>query len=269
MAKDPVQVSAANVTSDAGVPRPPPAGGRAFRAPARGFQKSYDEEALGHFDVALSALDDTPTTPNASYVAELRRGWLLYRIGKNAESVAAYRKAISQTPASIEARGGALAPLAAQRRWMDVETTARDVAPEGDPGNYQASIRLAFALYSLAKFADAAAGYRGILAAYPSDVDAADGLGWSLLRSSGRRTDAAGVVRARARDRTPQRSLRSRELTPRSDVASRATRLPASLDQRPAGVDRRVGCRVGGRPVRDRPRVAPIVSTGGGVPSNT
>lgn len=181
-------------------------------------------------DAALSALDEAPSTPNASYVAELRRGWLLYRLGKNGESVAAYRKATALAPASIEARIGALAPLAVLRRWVDIESTARETLRK-DPGNYQATLRLAFGLYSLAKFAEAASTYRALLSAYPSDVDAGGGLAprSEALIASGRRAFSYARTsplrsprgRPRARRRSARRGRsRARESGRRSGPGS-------------------------------------------------
>ena len=145
------------------------------------FQKSYDDEASGNNDAALADLGAISVTGNALYVAELRRGWLLYKLGKHAESVSAYGRASAIEPAAIEPRVGALPPLSAQRRWTDVESMAREVLRK-DPGNYTASIRLAFALYSQARWSDAEAAYRALLAMYPSDVEVRAGLGWSLLK---------------------------------------------------------------------------------------
>jgi tetratricopeptide (TPR) repeat protein len=153
------------------------------------FQQSYDEEAAGRLETALGALDHLHAAGSSEYVATLRRGWLLYRLGKNEDSVVAYGKAATLAPDAVETRLGSLAPLAALRRWNDVEVAARDVLGK-DPANYSASLRLAFALYSQARFADAEVAYRRLSRLYPSDVDVRDGLGWSLLKL-GRASDAA------------------------------------------------------------------------------
>jgi tetratricopeptide (TPR) repeat protein len=119
-------------------------------ADAAQFQRSYDEETAGKLETALSALDDvvaSERTGTTGYVAQLRRGWLLYRLGKHADSVKAYAKASALDPGSIEARVGALVPLGELRRWVDVEAMAREIVRK-DPGNYAANLRLAFALYS-------------------------------------------------------------------------------------------------------------------------
>lgn len=148
---------------------------------AMAFQRSYDSEAAGRFDHAVEALDSVPAGQKVSYVADLRRGWLLYQLGKSADAVTAYSRAIAADPGSVEARVGILAPLLALKRWADVETHARE-ALKRDPGNYLANLRMAFAMYNLARFAEAETTYRALLALYPSDVEVRSGLGWSQLK---------------------------------------------------------------------------------------
>ena len=155
---------------------------------ARVYQKSYDEEAAGRFAQALSALGALGAAEQASYLAHLRRGWLLYRIGRHAESVAAYRQALAVERDSLEARVGCLMPQMALRDWAAVEQGARGVL-ERDPASYLGGLRLAFAVYSTGRFAEAEGLYRRVVARYPSDADARAGLGWSLLRQ-GKRAEA-------------------------------------------------------------------------------
>ncbi|HVT06359.1 MAG TPA: tetratricopeptide repeat protein [Polyangia bacterium] len=155
---------------------------------ARVYQRSYDEEAAGRFAQALSALGALGGPEQAGYLAHLRRGWLLYRLGRYAESVAAYRQALALERDSLEARLGCLMPQMALRDWAAVEQGAR-AALERDPASYLAGLRLAFAVYSTGRFAEAEGLYRRVVARYPSDADARAGLGWSLLRQ-GKRPEA-------------------------------------------------------------------------------
>jgi tetratricopeptide (TPR) repeat protein len=152
------------------------------------FQRSYDEEAAGRLDGAVEALDALPPPQNESYTAAFRRGWLLYRLGRHLESIAAYMKATSLEPESIEARVGALLPELAARRWRDAEITAREIL-QRDPANYYANLRLAFAVYNLGRHAEAEKLYRHLLTMYPSDTDVRAGLGWSLFKL-GKRDEA-------------------------------------------------------------------------------
>jgi len=162
--------------------------------PADLFQKSYESEAAGKTQDALSTMDSLPSPQKEGYVAQLRRGWLLYKLGKNTESVEAYNKAIAAEPKSVEARDGAMLPLIALKRWADVETQAKEVM-KSDAGNYYANLRLAFAYYNLARYAESAALYKKLAEMYPGDVDVRAGLGWALLKGG---KAAEGLTELRA-----------------------------------------------------------------------
>jgi tetratricopeptide (TPR) repeat protein len=151
------------------------------------FQRSYDAEAQGKVADAVTALDALPAPQHDGYVAQL------YKLGKHAESIDAYGKAIALEPRSVEARVGVLLPAMALRRWNDVEAGAREVL-KLDPGNYLATLRLAFAVYNLGRYPEATVLYKRLADAYPSDVDVRTGLGWSLLKE-GKGADAATELR--------------------------------------------------------------------------
>jgi tetratricopeptide (TPR) repeat protein len=168
------------------------------------FQKSYDSEATGKVQDALSAIDAMPAATRDGYVAQLRRGWLLYKLGKNVDAIDAYTKAIALEPKSVEARVGVLLPALALRRWADVEGGARE-ALKLDPGNYLANLRLAFSIYNLGRYPEAAGVYRKLSESYPSDVDVRAGLGWSLLKM-GKAAEAATAFRA-VLDVSPRNAL--------------------------------------------------------------
>ena len=158
------------------------------------FQRSYDSEARGSTAEALAALDALPSPQHDGYVAQLRRGWLLYKLGKHTEAIDCYGKAVAIEPRSVEARVGALLPAMALRRWIDVEAGAREVL-KLDPGNYLANLRLAFAVYNQGRYGESADLYRRLSEAYPSDVDVRSGLGWALLKA-GKQDEAATELRA-------------------------------------------------------------------------
>lgn len=158
------------------------------------FQKSYDAEATGKTQEALTSLDQLPAPQKDGYVAQLRRGYLLTKLGKNSDAVDAYTKASALEAKSVEARVGAMAPLLALKRWSDVETTAKEVL-KTDASSYLANLRLAYAYYNLARFAEAAVVYRKLADMYPSDVEVRSGLGWSLLKS-GKAADATKEFQA-------------------------------------------------------------------------
>jgi tetratricopeptide (TPR) repeat protein len=162
--------------------------------PADQFQRSYDAEAAGKTQDALAALDAIPAPQQSGYVAQLRRGWLLYKLGKHAEAIDAYGRAVAAEPKSVEARVGALLPAMALRRWADVESGAREVL-KLDPASYLGTLRLAYAVYNLGRYPEAAGIYRRLAELYPSDVDVRDGLGWSLLKM-GKAAEALVELRA-------------------------------------------------------------------------
>lgn len=157
------------------------------------FQQSYDDEATGKLAEALADIERLPEGRKDTYTAQLRRGWLQYRLGQNAVSVESYKRAAALVPTSVEARVGMLLPLLADRRFGTAEKAARD-ALKLDPHNYLATLRLAWSLYNLGQYGDALALYRKLTDAYPSDVDVRAGLGWSLVKL-GRNTEAAAEFR--------------------------------------------------------------------------
>lgn len=159
-----------------------PLGGRAAwaqDAPSL-LQESYEQEAMGRVQDALATLERIPGA-SQGYVFHLRRGWLLYLVGRHADAVPAYERAIAAAPASIEARLGVMLPLMAQRRWIDADRQGREVLKR-DAVNYLASSRSAFCAYNLGRWADALPLYRKMVEHYPSDVEMRAGLGWTLLK---------------------------------------------------------------------------------------
>jgi tetratricopeptide (TPR) repeat protein len=147
------------------------------------WEASYAAETAGKLDDAINALTDLPAAQRNGYLASYRRGWLLYRLGRYPESVAAYRSAVGQEPAAVEARVALLLPLMALTKWNDVAQVAQDVL-KLDPENYLALSRLALAKFSTQRFGEADTLYRRILALYPSDIEMRAGLGWTALRMS-------------------------------------------------------------------------------------
>lgn len=156
--------------------------------PATCFQDSYDLESLGQYELSLAAMDRLPTAVRHGYVALLRRGWLLSRLGNHEGAVLSYMAANAKDPFAVEARVALLTPLAALGRWAEVEATAREILGR-DPGNHVALVRLAFAIFSLGRYLEAEVEYRTVLSLYPSDVDARSGVGWCLPRR-GKKADA-------------------------------------------------------------------------------
>lgn len=157
------------------------------------IQRSYDSEATGRIADALSVLDQLTPPRRDAYVLTLRKAWLLYRLGRYAESTEVYNRAIALAPGAVEPRLGILLPYLALRRWSDVEGQARAVL-KLEPGNYLATLRLAFACYNLQRYAESTALYRKLIDLYPGDVEVRGGLGWALLKL-GKYPEAAAEFR--------------------------------------------------------------------------
>lgn len=149
------------------------------------YQRSYEREALDDAAGALDYLERLPASARQGYVYLYRRAWLLYSLGRHEESSAAYAQAATAAPASVEAPVAMLLPQMALRRWKDAEATARAVL-ERDPRNALARRRLAWTLYNLGRYREAATLYQEVLSEYPSDVEMGAGLGWALLKAGDR-----------------------------------------------------------------------------------
>jgi len=162
-------------------------------AAARVWKASFLAEGAGQFQAALDALGELPASQRDGYLASFRRGWLLYRLSRHAESVAAYKAAAMAEPASIEARLGLLLPLMALTRWNDVAALAEDVLKR-DPENYLALSRLAFAKFSSEHFPEAEVLYRRLVQQYPSDVEMRAALGWVVFRM-GKQKEAVALFK--------------------------------------------------------------------------
>lgn len=149
------------------------------------YQRSYDEEAKGNYQEAISVLVQAGRAGDASYLYHLRLGWLQYLACKYPESINAYRKAVMMSKGSIEAKLGLMLPLMAQEQWHDAEKTGREILST-DKLSYLANSRLAYIYYNLKQYKDAEAYYRTVLSYYPGDIEMQAGLAWSLLKQNKR-----------------------------------------------------------------------------------
>lgn len=152
------------------------------------YQESYALETAANYTRALARLEGIEAVGADAYTLPLRRGWLLYLLGRYDESIVAYRQAIAAEPEAIEARLGLTLPLLAQRQWRAVEGECR-AALAVAPGNYLAQSRLAYALYSSGRYQEAEQAYAALVELYPADVDMRSGLGWAQLKQG--KTQAA------------------------------------------------------------------------------
>ncbi|MCA9705314.1 MAG: tetratricopeptide repeat protein [Myxococcales bacterium] len=158
------------------------------------YRSSYAHEAKGEYVEALAELDALPKPERSTYAYHLRRGWLLYLLGRHWDSIESYRAAGKLHPRAIEPLLGLMLPEAALLLWLDVLATGRLVQKE-DRSNYLALSRMAWASYSLGRYADAEGLYARLLELYPADVEMRAGLGWSQLQQ-GRRSAARASFEA-------------------------------------------------------------------------
>lgn len=153
------------------------------------YQESYALEAAYSYQRALEKLDGISPTGADAWLLPLRKGWLLYLLGRYEESVSAYDQAVKAAlPGSLEATLGRTLPLMALRRWAEAERDCRLVM-KASPGSYTAQSRLAYVLYNSGKYAEAGVEYSALVTAWPSDVEMRAGLGWALLKQ-GKSTEA-------------------------------------------------------------------------------
>ena len=145
------------------------------------FSTSVELETKGKYQDALDALLKVTDQRKSSYMYHLRKGWLLYLLGKYDDSIAAYKKAIAKDSGSLEAKLGIIPPQLAARKWVDAERAALEVL-KLDPRNYLGLSRLAYAYYNLTRFSDAAKAYKKVLDLYPGDVDMRSGYAWALFK---------------------------------------------------------------------------------------
>ncbi len=152
------------------------------------YQASYDLESVQDYAGALSRMDDIGRS-GEDYVFHLRRGWLLYLLGRYADSAEAYQAAVQAKPGSIESRQGLVLPLMALKRWTDARTACEALLAIS-PDDYRGNSRLAHVLYSMGRYEEAATLYARVLEHYPSDVEMQAGLGWAQLKLG----DSAGAT---------------------------------------------------------------------------
>ncbi|MBO86140.1 MAG: hypothetical protein CL927_12345 [Deltaproteobacteria bacterium] len=157
------------------------------------YQASYDLESIQDYAGALGKMDQIGGEQQG-YVYHLRRGWLLYLLGRHGDSAAAYRAAVEAAPDSLEARQGLVLPLMAMKRWLDAEAVCVELLSAA-PTDYRGNSRLAFILYSMGRYGAAADRYEVVLTLYPSDVEMRAGLGWSLLKQ-GKTAEARSAFEA-------------------------------------------------------------------------
>jgi tetratricopeptide (TPR) repeat protein len=160
---------------------------------AETWQKSYDAEAAGKYEDAVTQMVILGNQGEDTYEYYLRRGWTLYLAARSGEAIMWYEKARQAEPKAVEPHLGIMPPLMALRRWNEAITAGTEVL-KIDPANYYGLSRMAYISYQQGQYREAEKFYRRVLQLYPSDVEMKSGLAWTLLKG-GKRNDATKLFR--------------------------------------------------------------------------
>jgi tetratricopeptide (TPR) repeat protein len=140
------------------------------------FSKSYTLEAGKKYNEAIEVLKALNASEN--YPVQLRLGWLLYSAKRYDESVASYKKAAELMPASIEPLLAIVNPLAAQKKWEEVEKNHLNIL-KIDPKNSLTNFRLGQIYYNRKEYSKAEKYFSTSLNLYPFDYDSMLMSGWN------------------------------------------------------------------------------------------
>lgn len=133
------------------------------------YHKSFNYEQIEDYENAIRTLSPVLDEFPNGYTVNLRLGWLYYLLGKYANSIEHYQKAVQSVSTSLEAKNGLLLPLLAQNKYNEVTSTAYQVVSV-DHYNYYGNMRLAFALRMQKKYDQAEQLLNKMLAVYPTDI---------------------------------------------------------------------------------------------------
>lgn len=142
----------------------------------KAFSESYTSEYAGKYDAAINSLKQV--YDDNSYEMNLRLGWLNYSAGKFTDAAAYYQKAMTLMPMSVEARFGAVLPLAALGKWEQVSSIYEEIL-KIDPKNTTANYRQGLILYGKNKFESSSKYFQQVVNLYPFDYDSLLMLGWA------------------------------------------------------------------------------------------
>jgi tetratricopeptide (TPR) repeat protein len=162
--------------------------------PAEPPSDSFALEAKGDLEGALRASTRAAEANPKRYFFRLRVAYLELLLKDYAAAAKDYRRAAELAPRSIEPLLGEQQALIALGSFVPAEPIGREILAR-DADNYLATTRLAWTLFNLKRFGEAAKLYARVLTLYPGDLEMMLGLGFSLLKS-GRKPQAAEVFRA-------------------------------------------------------------------------
>lgn len=112
---------------------------------SQAYAKSYTYEKMGNYNDALKSLTPVATEFPSGYTVNLRMGFLNFKSGKYANSLASYDKAILAMPSSVEPKLGKMLVLMSQAKYAEAEALGYQIL-NIDYMNYYANLRLAYVL---------------------------------------------------------------------------------------------------------------------------
>ncbi len=133
------------------------------------YHKSFNYEQIEDYENAIRTLSPVLDEYPNGYTVNLRLGWLYYLLGRYANSIEHYQKAIQAVSTSLEAKNGLMLPMLAQNKYSDAAALAYQVVSV-DYYNYYGNMRLAFSLRMQKKYDQAEQILNKMLAVYPTDV---------------------------------------------------------------------------------------------------
>jgi tetratricopeptide (TPR) repeat protein len=160
---------------------------------ADALAQSFALEARGDLPGALRATERAARAKPSLYFAALRLAYLQLQLKNYGAAATNYAHAAELAPRSLEALLGRQQALLALERYTDAEPVGRAVLAR-DADNYLGTSRLAFTLFNLKRYDEAAALYTSVLSLYPSDLEMMTGLGYAELRA-GRKRQARETFR--------------------------------------------------------------------------
>lgn len=132
------------------------------------FEKSYEYEYLLNYKDAITKINEIYTPDD--YATNLRLGWLYYLDGDFIKSQTYYKKAMSISENSIEARLGYIYPTSKLENWNEVMQAYIDIL-KIDPNNTLAMYWLSYMYYLRNDFKKAEVLIKRNILLYPFDFD--------------------------------------------------------------------------------------------------
>jgi tetratricopeptide (TPR) repeat protein len=165
------------------------------RAPNRDLLgDSFALESRGLVAEALQASREAAEQSPSRYFPRLRSAYLELRLKHFSAAAEDYSRAAALAPRAIEPLLGRQQALVELGKFGEAEAVGRAVLAR-DADNYLGASRLAWTLFSLKRYEEAAKLYGRLLTLYPGDLEMMTGLGYAELRA-GRKREAAEAFRS-------------------------------------------------------------------------